>query len=332
MNNKKTLIITQNKIKEILTIKETIDAVEEAFRLYGHDKVEMPPKMYLTFNKGDLRCMPAYIPDMNAAGVKNVNVHPGNKDIPTVMATMTLVDLDTGYPIAIMDATYITKMRTGAAGGIAAKYIARKDSKTAGFIGTGVQAESQLDALMTTMPGISKVIVYDSNAEMKEAFAKNYCSKYAVEVIIADSIEEVVIDSDILITTTPVRTPIIRDSYVKDGLHINAIGADAKGKQELESAIVKRARVIIDNWEQASHSGEINIPFAEGFITKDSIYANIGEIVTGKKPGRDNDNEITVFDSTGLAIQDLACAMHIYNKLIRDPELMKDIITVDFLS
>ena len=120
--------------------------------------------------------------------------------------------------------------------------------------------------------------------------------------------------------------------YVQDGLHINAIGADAEGKQELESALIKRARVVIDNWEQASHSGEINVPFTQGVISKDDIYANIGEIVTGRKQGRDDDSQITVFDSTGLAIQDLACAIHIYKKLVNDPELMKDVTKVDFLK
>jgi alanine dehydrogenase len=139
-----TYIIKRSEIENVLGMGEYINIVEEAFKLYGEGKVQMPAKVYLSFDKGDLRCMPAYLPSMKAAGVKNVNVHPGNKELPAVMATITLFDPETGFPLAIMDGTYITQMRTGAAGGIAAKYLSREDSKAAGFIGAGVQAESQL--------------------------------------------------------------------------------------------------------------------------------------------------------------------------------------------
>ncbi len=327
-----TMLITRKDIEKVFNMKEAIEAVEHVFKLYGENKVQMPPKVYLTFEKGDLRSMPAYIPELNLAGVKNVNVHPSNKGIPTVMATFTLVDTETGFPLAIMDATHITNMRTGAAGAIAAKYLSKEDSKTAGFIGTGIQAETQLQALMITRPGISKIFVFDADKNKSMDFAKKAEELYSINSVIAESIEEVGKNADIIATTTPVRTPIVKATDIAEGTHINAIGADAEGKQELESSLIKKAKIVIDNWTQASHSGEINVPVSEGVIKREDIYADIGEIASGKKPGRNNPNDITIFDSTGLAVQDLACAAKIYKIFMEDSTLSKEIQTIDFLS
>ena len=324
-----TLLITKSDVERVLPMENAIRCVEEAFKLYGEGKVQMPPKVYLIFEKGDLRCMPCYIPANNVAGVKNVNVHPGNRDLPTVMATFTLIDTESGFPLAIMDATYITNIRTGASGGIAAKYLARGDSKVAGFVGAGIQADTQLEALMLTMPGISKVIAFDIDRSHSERFV-GFARGLGLEAQVAGSVEEVARNSDILTTTTPVREPIVMGEHVPQGAHINAIGADAEGKQELETRLLKRATIVIDNWEQASHSGEINVAVAGGDITRDDIYGNIGEIATGKKPGRESDAQITVFDSTGLGIQDLACAAEVYEIFKSDKELLSELTSVNF--
>ena len=325
----KTYLIKKSDIAKVYKMKDALDCVENAFRLYGEGKVQMPSKVYLIFEKGDLRCMPSYIPAYNIAGVKNVNVHPQNTDLPTVMATLTLIDTDTGYPIAIMDATYITNIRTGASGGIAAKYLAREDSEVAGFVGAGIQADTQLDAINLALPGIKKVIAYDINAEHTERFAR-FVAGLGLEMVKARSIEEVMQNADVVSTTTPVRKPIVMDSYVPAGVHINAIGADAEGKQELESALLRRAKIVIDSWDQASHSGEINVPLARGEITRENIYGDIGQIVTGGKPGRTAADEITVFDSTGLGIQDLACAAKVFEIYKSDPSLLNGLTSFNF--
>jgi alanine dehydrogenase len=325
----KTLLIKKPDIENVYKMSDALECVENAFRLYGEGKVQMPSKVYLIFEHGDLRCMPSYIPAYNIAGVKNVNVHPNNTDLPTVMATLTLIDTETGFPVAIMDATYITNIRTGASGGIAAKYLAREDASVAGFVGAGIQADTQLDALILAKPGLARAIAFDIDTSHSERFAE-YARRCGVEAQIAGSIEEVVSNCDILCTTTPVRKPIVLDSFVKEGLHINAIGADAEGKQEMESAVLKRAKIVIDSWDQASHSGEINVPVAKGEITKDNIYGDIGEIVTGGKPGRTSENEITLFDSTGLGIQDLACAAKVYEIFKSDKELLDTLSSIDF--
>jgi len=328
--DKSTYIIKRSEIENVLGMGECINIVEEAFRLYGEGKVQMPPKVYLSFEKGDLRCMPAFVPFMNAAGVKNVNVHPGNKKMPAVMATITLFEPETGFPLAIMDGTYITQMRTGAAGGIAAKYLSREDSKSAGFIGAGVQAQTQLEALLIARPGISRITVYDISEANVKRFADETRTKYDLNVEKAASVKEAVEAVDIVVTTTPVRTPIVKAEHIGKGTHINAIGADAPGKQELEAKILETARIVIDNWEQASHGGEINVALSKGIISRKNIYADLGEIITGKKSGRESWEQITVFDSTGLAIQDIACASYIYRKLISDKSTAAKLERVDF--
>jgi alanine dehydrogenase len=326
-----TYIIKRSEIEEVFGMADYINAIEKAFMLYGEGKVQMPPKVYLSFDKGDLRCMPAYLPSMKAAGVKNVNAHPGNKDIPAVMASITLVDPDTGFPMAIMDGTHITKMRTGAAGAVAAKHLSREDSKVAGFVGAGVQARTQLEALLIVRPKLFRIMVYDINEANMKNFAQDAKIRYGLGVEFTGSVEDAVKNADIVITTTPVRTSIVKAEYIRKGTHINAIGADAPDKQELDTEILKQARIVVDNWEQASHSGEINVPLAERLITREDIYAELGEIVTGRKRGRESAEQITVFDSTGLAIQDISAASEIYKKLMSDKNLSAKLEKVDLV-
>jgi alanine dehydrogenase len=215
-------------------------------------------------------------------------------------------------PIAIMDGTHITKMRTGAVGAVAARYLSREDSKVAGFVGAGVQAETQLEALLIVRPELSRIIAYDINEANMKNFAPDTKNRYGLDVEWAGSVEEAVKDADIVTTTTPVRRPIVKAEYVRPGTHINAIGADAPDKQELDTKILKQARIVIDNWEQASHGGEINVALAKKLVSE------LGEIVTGKKRGRESSEQITIFDSTGLAIQDVSAASEIYRKLMSD--------------
>ena len=326
-----TYLITGAEVERALTMRDALQAVEAAFRAYGEGQAQMPSKIYLHFDKGDLRCMPAYLPELGLAAVKNVNVHPANSALPTVLATVTLIDPETGFPLAIMDGTYLTGMRTGAAGGIAAKYLARPDSKVACFVGAGRQAATQLEALMVVMPGIECVLAYDVDRGRAAAFAEQSAATYGVQAR-ACPVEEALSSADIVTTVTPAREPVVKSEHVRPGTHINAIGADAPGKQELEPAILQGARIVIDSWDQASHSGEINVALSKGLISRASIYADIGEVVTGKKPGRQDDGQVTVFDSTGLAIQDLACAAHVFLTLTSGDTAKRGLRTVDFLK
>ena len=312
------LWLSEEDVKASLSMKETIEAVEEAFREDGRGTAQMPPKSYLIYKKynGDLRSMPAYLEGMDATGVKVVNVHPDNRGrgLPTVMALVVLNSPKTGAPTAVMGGTFLTNMRTGAAGAVAAKYLAKKSTKTVGLVGAGAQGKTQLLGLAEIFE-IETVKVADVSLDRCRALEEEATTFLDASYEISTDIKGVC-DVDILVTTTPSRKPLVKDEWIREGTHINAIGADAAGKEELDPAILKRAKVVVDDIVQASHSGEVNVPLAEGVIAPADIYATIGEVVARKVPGRKDDDEITVFDSTGLAIQDVATASRVYGNAV----------------
>jgi len=306
-----TLLLSAEEVKSLITMKEAISAVEEAFRLYALSKALMPPKVYLSLEKGDLRAMPACI--MDYSGVKWVNSHPENpkKGLPSVMAVLILNDPSNGFPIAVMDGTFLTSLRTGAAGGVALKHLARKNSKIFGFVGCGKQARYQLLAAKEIFK-VELVKAYDLNKNAEGKF-KKFCGSLGIDCELKEIKE--VCDCDVLVTTTPSMSPVVRNEWIREGTHINAIGADAPGKQELEIQILLRAKIVVDDIHQALHGGEVNVAVSEGLISERNIHATLGEIVAGLKKGREG-NEITIFDSTGLAIQDIAVAKIVYEKAV----------------
>jgi alanine dehydrogenase len=313
------LWLNRKEVESLLDMKGTLKVVEEAFRQHGLKKVQMPPKLYLYFknHNGDLRTMPGYLEEQDITGVKIVNVHPDNpkKGLPTVMALVILNSTETGAPLAIMDGTYLTDMRTGAAGGVAVKYLARKNAKTVGFVGTGNQARSQLLAINEIID-IHEIKATSTSEKQTLSFKDDMELKIECEITAKKTIREVC-DCDILVTTTPSREPIVMNDWISQGTHINAIGADAPGKEELDPLILKRSKVIVDDIQQASHSGEVNVPISKGSLLVKDIFGELGEVITGKKIARTNDSDITVFDSTGLAIQDVATADMVYRKALK---------------
>lgn len=326
-----TYLIKKSDVEKALTMENCVKSTEDAFRFYGEGKTQMPPKAYLYFDdfNGDLRCMPAYIRDIGAAGIKAVNVHPNNHKInlPTVMATILLTDPTTGFPLAIMDGTHITNMRTGAAGGIAAKYLAKKVCNKAAFIGAGIQAETQIAAMLVTKPMVKEVSIFDIKTETAERFAKFCSEKFDLKATVAASINEACAKADIINCTTSSRKPIVALADVPAGAHINAIGADAVGKQELDTDILKNSKVVIDDWIQASHSGEINVAVHDNVISEKDIAAELGKVIAENQTVRTSDDDITIFDSTGLALQDLVNAWHVYELLVKhgDPSHLQKV-------
>jgi alanine dehydrogenase len=310
-----TILLKQSEIKDLINMKEVIEAVETAFIAYAKREVNMPPKEYLFFPDGDLRIMPCYIRGREEAAVKCVNVHPQNPlkhELPTVMAIIEVVDPETGFPLAVMDGTWITDMRTGAAAGVATKYLAHPDSESLGIVGAGRQACTQLMALNEVMD-IKKAKVFCRTCSIRSNFAKTASEKYGFEVEAVDSPQKAVENVDVVVTTTPSRKPLIKADWISPGTHINAMGADAPTKQELETALLQKSKIVIDSWEQASHSGEINVPVAQRIIKRKDIHAKLGNIIIGKRPGREG-KEITIFDSTGLAVQDAVTGWQVYRR------------------
>ncbi|MBN1153188.1 MAG: alanine dehydrogenase [Dehalococcoidia bacterium] len=297
-------------------MEDVLELVERAFAERGQGRTQMPPKSYLFFtpHNGDLRVMPAYLQAIEQAGVKLVNVHPDNPSrhgLPTVMATVVLVNPATGEPLCIMDGTLLTAMRTGAASGVATNYLARESAATLGVIGAGFQSWFQIDAIARVRQ-LSRVGVFDLVPSKARELSDRVSHELHVSAGPVATLEELVRSCDILVTVTPSRVPLVQETWVHEGTHINGVGADAPGKQELEPAILRRARVVVDDWEQASHSGEINVPLSRGELRREDIAAEIGEIVAGLTPGRVSDTDVTVFDTTGLAIQDVICAWRVY--------------------
>ena len=320
----KTLVLSEEAVKNLLSLEEVTDAVESAFRMKGLGHAQTPPKQYLFMKKynGDLRTMPAYLEETDVVAVKVVNCHPENRKrhgLPTVMATIILIDPRTGAPKAIMGGTTITALRTAAAGAIAAKYLANPNPKTVGFVGAGTQARTQLMGLQLVFETIEEVRVWDLNEKAAVKYVEEMKMKYSqVNICSVKSIENAVQGADIIVTATPSRKPLVSADWVNEGTHINCIGADAPGKQELDSAILVKSKIVVDDWEQSCHCGEINVPLAKGIIKKKDVWGDICEIVAGLKPGRTSPDEITVFASTGLAIQDAAAANIIYQKAIAE--------------
>jgi len=302
----RTLILSQDDVRSVADMRDAISVVESAFVAHGRGEALMPAKVYLSLpqHHGDFRAMPAYL--AGSAGVKWVNAHPENPirhGLPSVLALYILSDAETAAPLAVMDGTLLTAIRTGAAAAVASKHLARAPHAV-GFIGCGVQARFLLEAHRAVL-GEFEVLAYDRSADAADRFASEARGRRA-------PIEEVA-GAGIVCTATPSRAPIVERAFVRPGTHINALGADAPGKQELDPAILAAAKVIIDDWKQATESGEVNVPLHRGIYRREQIHGTLGEVLAGKKSGRAGD-EITVFDSTGLAIQDLALARHIYER------------------
>lgn len=305
-----TVLLSPDDVEECLEIEEIVSAVEEAFNAEALGDTQMPAKSYITLPEynGDFRSMPAYLDtgEWDAAGIKWVNVHPENPDgyeLPTVLGTLIYSDPANGFPLAVMDGTTITRERTGAASAVATDYLAVEDAQSLGIVGAGVQAYTQLEAIASVRP-IEEVVISDVNEELKEEFISHFQDRFDVR---GGSNEEAAA-CDVLSTVTPVREPIISRSAVGEHTHINAVGADAEGKQELDTQILLDAKLVIDDFDQCTHSGEINVPWSEGVLDDDHLYGDIGDVVAGKIDGRTAEDGMTVFDSTGLGIQDVATA------------------------
>lgn len=304
-----TLLLTQRDVGRVLDMRMVIRAVEEASRAIARGDTVMPSKLYLPLPRGsDFRAMPAYIRRPAACGVKWVNVHPQNPrhGLPTVMALVIINDPATGVPLAVMDGLLITKLRTAASAAVAAKALSRPESRVVGLVGCGAQAEAQIEAL-AIVRRIQQVRVWGYRPGEAAVFCRRMRRTMArLTWEPAATVEACVRNTDILVTLTPSRRPVVRRRWLQPGVHINAVGADAPGKQELEPQILRQGGVIVDDREQAIHGGEINVAVAKGQWSPRRIRGTLGEVLLGRVRGRRGDSEITVFDSTGLAVHDVA--------------------------
>ena len=315
-----TLVLTQREVARLIDIPTAIRVVRQAFLAMARGQTTMPPKVYLPLPGGaDFRAMPAFVQSPPACGMKWVNVHPANrrKGLPTVMAVIVLNDPATGFPLAVMDGLLITKLRTAAAAAVAAQVLARRDSRVVGLVGCGAQADAQLLALRELF-SLARVQVWGHT----RGEAQKFCARIRqqlprITLVPCASVQACVQGADLVVTITPSRRPLVKRSWIRAGAHLNAIGADAPGKQELEPQILREALVVVDHREQAIHAGEINVPIRRRQFYPRSIHATLGEVLLGRQRGRRNVRELTVFDSTGVAVHDVALGAEVVRQAER---------------
>lgn len=309
--NRKTLILGRSEMIGLLKPGEYNDCVEQAYRMHGEGRFYMDPKGHIVLDRfpGEWEAMPSYIEEPHAAACKWVSIREKNRErfnLPTVFSILIYTDPETGFPLAIVDGSYHTVMRTGSAAAVSAKWMARKDSTKLAIVGAGHMAEGAL-ATCNEVFKWKEVRLWSRSQGTLDHFVKEQQPKYeSFEIKPSTDLEQVVRGADVVVTLTPARGPIVMDEWIKPGMHIAAVGADKKGDQELEGRILQRARIFVDDIRQCRTDGEINVPLSEGLITEADIAGEIGEVITGKKEGRTSDDDITLFDSTGIALQDSA--------------------------
>jgi alanine dehydrogenase len=310
----KLRVLSKQDVQQAVPMREAIEIVKGAFAQLSAGKAVVPLRTQLPVERHDgvTLFMPAYLSESDDLGVKIVSVFPRNLEmgLPTIFALVVVVDASTGRPLAAMDGTYLTALRTGAASGAATDLLARKDARAAAIFGAGVQGRTQLLAVCEVRD-IEKVWVYDINSQAAERYAQEMAGKGRVpdDLKVASSPAEAAREADVICTATTSETPVFADGDLKQGVHINAVGSFTPEMQEVPQQTVARARLVVGSREGClAETGDLIIPIRKGLITEDDIYAELGEIAAGIKLGRESAEEITLFKSVGNAVQDVSVA------------------------
>ncbi len=314
------VILNRNDMELLLTMDEIINALEEGFREVKEGRSFVPVRFRLEVKEfeGEFLYMPAYLSGLKQSGTKIVSVFPKNPLIgkPTIYATYLLNDPATGELLAILEGATLTGLRTGGTSGLATRYLAREDSKTLGIIGTGFQAFYQVRAIQAVRP-IETIWAYDIDSKR----LKEFCEKVSPlgNIYPVSHPHEVVRQSDVLVTSTTSKTPVFSGRDLKSGTHINAIGAFRPDMREVDEETILRSKIVVDTFEGClSEAGDLLIPMAEGKLKRESIYGDLGDLVTGKKRGRESQEEITLFKSVGFAMEDVVVAHRAYKKALQE--------------
>ena len=312
------MFLSDDEIAEILTMREAIDAVEAAFGEYAKGSVTMPPRSTIMLDRygGSVSLMPSYLEETDALATKIISIYPDNpsKGLPTTAAWIVVNDPETGVIEALLDGTYLTAVRTGAVTGVAARYLAPKDAREAAIIGCGIQGRTQAWAVVDTCE-LDTLRIHDLSSESMRRFSEEMGPKLGVEIVQARSGAEAVSGADVVVTATTSKDPVVRREWLGERVHLSAIGSFYPDYRELDTDIIKEAKVVVDSREAVmEEAGDILIPIGEGAITEDHIHAELGEVVLGRKEGRTEEDGLTVFKSVGLAIQDSSVASLVLRK------------------
>lgn len=300
----------------VLTMPDVIEAVEEGFRTVGgKDDVPVRLPVRVADRPSVALFMPAYLHGQHTLGAKVVSAFHDNpsRGLPMITGFYVLCDAETGRLIALMDATYLTGIRTAAASAVATKYLARKDAKVLGIIGTGVQGRFHADAIAAVRP-IERIVAYNRTAGRGRAFLAELESR-GMSCRLVDTAADCAAEADVLAVCTSGKTPLFDGGRVRPGTHVNAVGVFTADSQELDAGLIRRARVFVDTYEGAfEEAGDILVPLRAGDISRDHILAELAELVAGRKAGRTGDEEITVFKSVGYAMEDAVTAKLAYER------------------
>jgi alanine dehydrogenase len=319
MNPGGTLLLTRRDVASMLTIEDSISAVERVFRMYGEGQTSPPGVLGVHAAEGGFHIKAGILKldRLYFAAKINANfpLNPKRVGLPTIQGVIALHDAENGYPLALMDSIEITIQRTGAATAVAAKYLARHDSETLTICGCGNQGQVSFKAL-SNLFSFKEVFAYDLDIAQAEGFANELSREAIAKVLAVSNLEKAVRASDIIVTCTPAKQFFLKESWVRPGTFIAAVGADNEDKQELEPTLLSRNRTVVDTIEQAASIGELHHAIESGLMTKDDVYADLGEVVAGVKTGRLSSDDIIVFDSTGMALQDVIVAAAVYEKAV----------------
>jgi len=313
-----TLLLTRGDVVALLTLDECIAAVEQAFALQAEGKALGPGVLALPAAGGGFHVKAAGLPLGRFYVAAKVNANfPGNpaRGLPTIQGVVVLSDGETGQPLALMDSMEITALRTGAATAVAARYLARPDARVATIVGCGRQGRIQLAAL-ARVRRLERVYAVDQDPAAVARFAEKMSGALGLPVRPAGTIGEAALRSDICVTCTPSRVPLLHRKDVAPGSFIAAVGADDEDKQELDAGLMAVGTVVVDSLEQCASIGDLHHALAQGLVSTAGVHAQLADVVAGRKPGRRSPEEITIFDSTGVAIEDVAAAAAVYEKAI----------------
>jgi alanine dehydrogenase len=311
------LVLSRADVFDLLPLRNCIDVVEQAFRLHAEGHTLGPGVLSVPATDGGFHIKAAGLMSERGyfAAKTNGNFpsNPRRFGLPTIQGVVVLADAENGAPLAVIESGSVTALRTGAATGVAAKYLARTDARIATIVGCGIQGELQLAAVAAVLP-LRRAWVLDLDHGRAESLAARARASLGFEVEAAKDLRGVLAGSDVCVTCTPSRRPIVAAADVTPGTFVAAVGADAHGKQELEPSLVASSSVVVDVLAQCVEIGEIQHAIAEGLMKPEQVHGELSDIVAGRRPGRTRTDEITIFDSSGTALQDVATAVAVYER------------------
>ncbi|MBZ5551260.1 MAG: ornithine cyclodeaminase family protein [Acidobacteriia bacterium] len=320
MRTRTTVLLSRQETADLLSLEECIAAVERAFKWHGEGRARPPGILSVPSGEGAFHIKAGLLEISGKkyfAAKTNGNFFRNSQrfDLPNIVGTIVLCDGENGHPLAIMDSIEITIQRTGAATAVAAKHLSRHPSRVAVICGCGNQGRVQLRAI-SKVRSIERAFAYDSDKATADRFCTDMSRELGFDVMPTRDLAEAVPQSDICVTCTPSTEYFLKKEYVSPGTFVAAVGADSEHKQELDPALMSSAKIVADVLEQSATIGDLHHAIEGGWVTRASVHAELGEIVAGKKPGRTADDEIIIFDSTGMALQDVAAAAAIYDKAV----------------